>query len=258
MARKRKDYHERDILLSQEFFLTIERMPDKAVKMLLLSMHHYVLTDEEPDFPSESILFYFWPQIKSQLDADGTAYQEKCKRNSENASKGPKKGEPSAAGATDGEPSAADATDGEPSAADATDGEPSAPNYTNTNTITNTITNTKQEHSSSQETSHVSSSEEETIIPSTEDVIAEIKAILLRDPKLQCKVGDLQSEAQFFIEFNNKRNWQDSLGKTIRNWPRALLAFIESDKHKPQIKAGTNMSVSDIGPDYVNSIMDRI
>lgn len=94
---------------------SLSSLPDKQRLMMLDAMLQYFLTGEQPDM-DDVMANAFFMQIASQMDRDAEAWEAKCAKNRENATKKKR----TQAIATDGNQSLPIATDGNQSQAVAT------------------------------------------------------------------------------------------------------------------------------------------
>lgn len=107
---------------------SLSSLPDKQRLLMLDAMLQYFLTGEQPDM-GDVMANAFFMQIASQMDRDAEAWEAKCAKNRENATKKKR----TQANATDGNQSLPIATDGNQSQAVVTNNNSNRNNNKNNN-----------------------------------------------------------------------------------------------------------------------------
>ncbi len=82
--------NKKSFLVYFDWYEPISAFSDKDLGELMRAMFEYAKDQTEPEFSSLPLKMVFG-FIKSALDRDRAAYEEKCRKNAENGSKGGKK-----------------------------------------------------------------------------------------------------------------------------------------------------------------------
>lgn len=74
------------VCLYSSYLETLKPFTDAEIGRIVMAMLTYAGTGQEPEFSGNER--FIWPSIKSQIDRDQKAYQNKCEKNQLNGAKG--------------------------------------------------------------------------------------------------------------------------------------------------------------------------